>query len=72
MSATEAQDYASRLTDLARQLNSFAGSLKSVRAGQYKQEWKTIRESLGAYSINLPEEFLNPLFDADDLHWLET
>src|SRR5574341_1395516 len=44
MTSSEAQAYASQLTELARQLNTFANSLKTVRAEQ-KTHSRTVRES---------------------------
>ncbi len=43
MKPDEVQEYVNRLTDLARQLNTFASSLKTVRAEQ-KPKVSTIRE----------------------------
>ena len=65
----EVQVYVNRLTDLARQLNTFAGSLKTVRAEQ-KPKTSTLREDQGEY-LTLADIPV-PLFTEDDLHWLQS
>ena len=60
-----------RLTDLARQLNTFASSLKTVRAEQ-KSKTSAVREEQAEYLAIFPEEIPNPLFSEDDLNWLST
>ena len=71
MNPDEVQDYINRLTDLARQLNIFAGSLKTVRADQ-KQKTAAVREAQAKYLAITPDEFTNPLFTEDELNWLKT
>ena len=71
MKLDEVQDYVNRLTDLARQLHSFAGGLKTVRTEQ-KSKSSKIRESQAEYLTTNPEEFSQPLFTEDDLNWLTT
>ena len=71
MESNKVQEYVSRLTDLARQLNTFASSLKTVRTEQ-KTKASAVRESQAEYlSINL-EEIPDPLFSEDELNWLST
>jgi four helix bundle protein len=67
MSASDVQDYTSRLTDIAKQLNSFAESLKTQRSGG-----KTIRELAAEYKVDLPDGFPETLFDAEELEWLRS
>lgn len=71
MESDEVQGYVNRLTDLARQLNTFASSLKTVRAEQ-KSKTSTVREEQAEYLAIFPEEIPNPLFSEDDLNWLST
>jgi len=71
MSAAEANEYVAHLTALARQLNAFADSLKTVRSDTQKQ-WKTLRESAAEYLLDLPHTYPESQFDADDLAWLES
>jgi four helix bundle protein len=69
MKPDEVQEYVNRLTDLARQLNTFASSLKTVRADQ-KQKPSAVREDQAEYlTINL-DDIANPLFSEDELNWL--
>ena len=69
----EAREYADRLTRLARELNSFAGSLKTVRAKTPKQKSSaTIRESALEYAASSPDEFSEPLFSEEDFVWLNS
>ena len=69
MTSTEALAYASQLTELARQLNTFASSLKTVRAEQ-KTHPHTIRESATEFVVADQYEFTDPLFSEDDVAWL--
>jgi four helix bundle protein len=65
----EVQEYVNRLTDLARQLNAFAGSLKTVRAEQ-KPKTSAVREAQAKYlTLNL-EDTPHPLFSDEELDWL--
>jgi four helix bundle protein len=65
----EVQEYVNRLTDLARQLNAFAGSLKTARAEQ-KPKTSAVREAQTKYlTLNL-EDTPNPLFSDEELDWL--
>jgi len=68
MKPDEVDEYDKRLTDLARQLNTFAGGLKTVRAEQKSKP--AVRESQAEYlTINL-DNLPNPLFDEAELDWL--
>jgi four helix bundle protein len=63
--------YASQLTDLARQLNAFAGTLKSQRHGKQSQT-NLIREANEEYIIDFIQNAATPLFTEDELEWLQT
>jgi four helix bundle protein len=69
MKAEEVQEYVNRLTDLARQLNTFASSLKAIRSEQ-KPKTSAVREVQGEY-LSL-EDIPMPLFSEDDLNWLQS
>lgn len=70
MKPDEVEEYVKRLTDLARQLNTFAGGLKVVRAEQKSKP--AIREGQAEYlAINL-DDLPDPLFDDADLDWLNS
>ncbi len=71
MKSDEVQEYVNLLTDLARQLNTFASSLKTVRAEQ-KPKTSAVREDQAEYLAINPEEIPDPLFSEDDLNWLST
>ncbi len=67
----QAQAYATQLTNLARQLNVFVASLKTQRKIASKQT-NPLREIPVPYEI---DTFINtsiPLFDEDELKWLQT
>ncbi len=67
MNSQEVQEYVDGLTALARQLNTFANGLKTVRAETKKP---AVRESTPEYvTANLDELFL-PLFSEEDLNFL--
>jgi four helix bundle protein len=71
MEPAQVQDYVNRLTDLARQLNTFASSLKAVRAEQ-KPKTSAVREEQAEYLAVNMEDIPNPLFSEDDLNWLNS
>jgi four helix bundle protein len=71
MITDEVNEYVNRLTDLARQLNTFANSLKTVRAEQ-KKKTPAVRESQAEYlGVNL-DNIPDPLFSEEELDWLTT
>lgn len=65
MDANEIRGYVEGLTLLARQLNSFAGGLKTVRTEQKKS---TVREESAVYQTDLSEI----LFSETDIDFLKT
>jgi four helix bundle protein len=69
MKPGEVQEYVNRLTDLARQLNTFASSLKTVRAEQ-KSKPSAIRDSQAEYLTIGLEDIPDPLFSDDEINWL--
>jgi four helix bundle protein len=69
MVTEQAQGYATQLTELARQLNAFAGSLKTQRQSGSKKS-ASVRETTAEYIIDILDDV--PLFDEEDLEWLET
>ena len=70
MKPDEVEEYVKKLTDLARQLNTFAGGLKAVRAEQKSKP--VVREEQAEYlTINL-DDLPDPLFNVDDLNWLSS
>jgi four helix bundle protein len=70
MPSTQVQDYASELTDLARQLNAFASRLKTQRHRSRKPP-KTAREATADYVADEQSDALSALFTAEDLEWLK-
>jgi hypothetical protein len=70
MSSAQAQDYVSRLSALARQLNAFAASLKTVCSEQ--KQSKTLRETATEYKTDLLGDLSEPLFTVQDIAWLES
>jgi four helix bundle protein len=71
MPPTQAQAYIETITALARQLNTFTGSLKAVRNQETKQS-KTLREMAAEYQFDLPESISDCLFTEEEISWLET
>ena len=67
----EVKGYAIRLSDVARQLNTFVNSLKSQRKGN-KSLSKSVRESGAEYSVDGWLEDTAPLFTDLELNWLES
>jgi four helix bundle protein len=62
MAADQVQHYALQLTEVARQLNAFAGSIKAQRRGEPPQS--KVREAAVEYVTD------TPLFDEAELEWL--
>lgn len=71
MKAEEVKEYATRLSDVARQLNMFASSLKSQRK-ENKPQSKSVREPKAEYHFADSMDDSNPLFTDTELNWLET
>lgn len=70
-SPDQAKDYASQLTDLVRQLNAFAATVKAQRRGNQSQS-KTLREVSPEYAIKWLDDISGPLFTEDELEWLQS
>jgi four helix bundle protein len=69
MQADEVKDYASRLSDVARQINAFSTSLRSQRKDN-KTQSKAVREAGAEYIIeNLYDDTIS-IFAEDELNWL--
>ncbi|MCC6501024.1 MAG: four helix bundle protein [Anaerolineales bacterium] len=66
----EVEEYVTRLTDLARQLNTFAGGLKVVRAEQKSKP--AVREEQAEYLAITLDDLPDPLFNEADLSWLNS
>ncbi len=62
-----AQEYTTQLSNIARQLNAFADSLKTQRSDS---KAKTIREIAAEYKVDLPEDYPETLYDQNDFDWL--
>ena len=71
MESTEVQEYVNRLTDLARQLNTFANSLKAMRSEQ-KPKNSAVREDQPEYLASSLADMPNPLFSEDELNRLQS
>lgn len=71
MPAEEVKAYATRLSDVARQLNTFASSLKSQRKDT-KAQSKSVREPGAEYIADDWLEDSTPLFNTVELDWLTT
>jgi len=70
MKSNEVEEFVNRLTELAKQLNSFAGSLRTVRA-EHKSK-PTVREPQAQYLTIGLEDIPDPLFSEAELNWLIT
>jgi four helix bundle protein len=70
MRADDVKDYASRLSDVARQLNTFASSLKSQRQDNKLQN-KSVRESSAEYVVEGVYDDSISLFTNTELNWLK-
>jgi four helix bundle protein len=70
MKPDEVDEYVKRLTDLARQLNTFAGGLKAVRAEQKSKP--IVREEQAEYLAIHLDDLPDPLFNEADIAWLNS
>jgi four helix bundle protein len=70
MPSAQVQDYASQLTDLARQLNTFAATLKTQRHANRSQP-KKVREAAAEYATDWSDEPPVPIFTQEELEWLQ-
>ena len=71
MPSDHVQDYASQLSDLARQVNAFAASLKAQRRGSQSQSQK-VSEASAEYVTDQSNGVPDSLFSEDELRWLQT
>jgi four helix bundle protein len=71
MPTARVQEYSLQLTDVARQLNSFAATLKSQRHGTHPQP-KPAREPFAEYLVDSADDISAPLITDDELVWLST
>ena len=69
MNSNEVQEYVDELSTLARQLNTFASGLKTVRAEQSSKK-SAVREASAEYIIASSDELPLPLFSENDLRLL--
>jgi four helix bundle protein len=70
MKSDEVQEYANGLTTLARQLNTFASGLRTVRAEQPKTKSTAVREAAADYVTVPLEQIPDPLFSEEDLTFI--
>jgi four helix bundle protein len=71
MAHEQVQEYVTRLTGLARQLNAFVGSLKSQRHSGSKPS-TSVRESPAEYVTYTFDDAFLPLFSEAELERLQT
>jgi len=73
MEPDDAKEYAVRLSGIARQLNTFANSLKTQRINAKTQsKTKTVREPRVKYSVDDWLDDSTSLFTDLELNWLES
>jgi four helix bundle protein len=70
MPSAQVEDYASQLTNLARQLNAFVSRLKTQRRSSRKPS-TIVREATTDYVADEQGDAPAPLFTAEELEWLE-
>jgi four helix bundle protein len=71
MPSAQTQDCASRLTELARQLNAFAATLKAQRYDSRTRP-QTVGEAAAEYVADWPSNVPLALFTEDGLEWLQS
>jgi four helix bundle protein len=70
MPSTQVQDYASQLSDLARQLNAFISTLKAQRHNN-QSKLKSITEAPIHYLDDQDNDVSRSLFTDDELRWIQ-
>ena len=71
MPSDQVQEYASQLSELARQLDAFAAPLKTQRRGSHSQSQK-VSEASAEYVTVQSNGNLGSLFSEEGLQWLQT
>ncbi|MBC8496649.1 MAG: hypothetical protein H8D37_03205 [Chloroflexi bacterium] len=71
MTTKDVDNYASQLTDLARQLNAFASDIKVQRRGKQGSS-KTVREESPEYIADWIDDSSMRFFADEELEWLQT
>jgi four helix bundle protein len=71
MPSSEVQNYALRLTELARRLNVFVGSIKRQR-NESQTPSRKLHEAGVDYTVEPSADVPDALFDPEDLEWLQT
>ena len=71
ISSEQIDNYTSQVTDLARQINSFASDIKTLRSKKGGRS-KTISEESPKYITDWIDAPSTPLFDEEELKWLRT
>ena len=69
ISSNDVQEYVDELSTLARQLNTFASGLKTVRKEQSSKK-SAVREDSAEYIVVGADEIPSPLFSEEDLNLL--
>jgi four helix bundle protein len=73
MPADQVKDYSDRLSEVARQLNTFANSLKAQRtSSNSKKQTKMVREPDAEYVAEAEYDDPDAVFTDADLHWLQS
>ncbi len=70
MPSTQVQDYASQLSDLARQLNAFISTLKAQRHNN-QSKLKSITEAPIHYLDDQDNDVSRSLFTDDEFRWIQ-
>lgn len=70
MRAEEVKEHTGRLTEVARQMNTFANSLKAQRS-ESKSQPKTVGEPRAEYGFEVMHDDSGMLFTDAELNWLE-
>ncbi|MBC8509009.1 MAG: four helix bundle protein [Anaerolineales bacterium] len=71
LTSEEVSNYATQMTDLARQLNAFASELKAQRRKRQGRS-RTIREDTPEYIADWIDESPMPLFTVEEIEWMQS
>jgi len=71
MPSTQVQGYASQLSELARQLNTFISKIKAQQQSN-KSQLKRVKETSIEYLDDRPNSTMIPLFSEDEIQWIKT
>ena len=70
MTGKQVQEYTTKLSDLARQLNTFISNLKTQQLNN-RSKSKSMKDAPLHYEIGKEKDVSNPLFTDEEIQWIQ-